>query len=108
MDKKSSLKELQTIPGVGKAVAHDLYNLGYKSISELKDQDPEVIYVMHNNLRGQVQDICMLYTFRCAVYFANTQNKKQDPDKLKWWNWMDKKKVSSEEKDQEIRQRIKH
>jgi hypothetical protein len=106
-EKKEILKELQQIPGVGKAVALDLYELGYKSISELKGQDPEIMYVLHNNQKRAVQDVCMLYTFRAAVYYAETLGKKQDPEKLKWWNWMDKKKMSSVEKDAEIRLRLK-
>ncbi len=106
MDKKSSLKELQKIPGVGKAVADDLYRMGFNSIAALKGQDPEIMYVLHNDLKGSVQDICMLYTFRCAVYFAGTPAQKQDPGKLKWWHWMDKKKVDSLTKDAEIRKKI--
>ncbi len=100
-----ALKEFHTIPGVGKVVAIDLWNLGFRSISDLKRQDPEEIYVRHNQIKGQVQDICMLYTFRCAVYFAETQNKKQDPEKLKWWNWVDKEKITSKEKDKQIQER---
>jgi hypothetical protein len=96
MDKAASLKELQKIPGVGKAVAADLYEMGYTTIDSLKNENPEHMYVLHNELKGQVQDICMLYTFRCAVYFAKTPPKKQDPEKLKWWYWMDKKRVSSQ------------
>jgi hypothetical protein len=107
MTKQESLKDLQQIPGVGKAVAMDLYELGYKSVSDLKGQDAEMMYVLHNRLKGQVQDVCMLYTFRCAVYFADTVNKKQDPEKLKWWNWMDKEKMSSIEKDKQLRSKLK-
>lgn len=105
-DKKTALKELQQIPGVGKAVAGDLWRMGITSVAELKGQNPEALYVLHNDEKGRVQDICMLYTFRCAVYYANTVNKKQDPEKLKWWSWMDKKKVSSVEKDAEIRKSL--
>jgi hypothetical protein len=100
---KSLIKELQTIPGVGKAVASDLYQMGYTSIQSLRGQDPELMYIMHNDLKGQVQDICMLYTFRCAVYFAETNEEERDPQKLKWWNWMDAQKVNSIMKDKEIR-----
>jgi hypothetical protein len=106
MTKQESLKELQKIPGVGKAVADDLYRLGFKTISSLKGQDPELLYVEHNDLKGAVQDICMLYTFRGAVYFANTQNQKQDPEKLKWWYWMDKVKVDSKTKDEQLRKKF--
>ena len=40
--------------------------------------------------QGQHVDRCMLYVFRCGVYFAS--HKKHDPEKLKWWNWKDSKK----------------
>ena len=106
MTKQESLKELQKIPGVGKTVADDLYRLGFKTIASLQGQDPELLYVQHNDLRGAVQDICMLYTFRGAVYFANTENKKRDPEKLKWWYWMDKVKVDSKTKDEQLREKF--
>jgi len=102
---KAALKELQTIPGVGKAVAMDLLRLGYTSVSALKGENPELMYVRHNDERGVVQDICMLYTFRCAVYFAETVGKKQDPEKLKWWSWMDKEKTDSLTKDKALRKK---
>lgn len=104
--KEESIKELRKIPGVGKAVAEDLFNIGFKSILDLKGKDPEVMYILHNQKKGTVQDICMLYTFRCAVYFAETPKEKQNPEKLKWWNWMDKEKVSSKEKDFEIQNKL--
>lgn len=102
-DKAKALKELTTIPGVGKVVALDLWNLGYKSIHSLVGQDAEEIYIRHNDLRKKVQDICMLYTFRCAVYFAETYGQLLDPEKLKWWNWIDDVKVDSITKDKQIR-----
>ncbi|MBL7932333.1 MAG: pathogenicity locus [Bacteroidia bacterium] len=98
MKKEESLNELRQIPGIGKSLAMDLYRLGYKNISSLKGENPELMYVMLNELNGHVNDICVLYTFRCAVYFANTAPKKHNPEKLKWWSWMDKEKVSSKEK----------
>jgi hypothetical protein len=33
-------------------------------------------------------DRCLLYVFRCAVYFAS--HKKHDPKLLLWWNWKDR------------------
>jgi hypothetical protein len=104
---KTTVQELRTIPGVGKVVAQDLLQMGYRSVADLKSADPDLMYIEHNNLRGHVQDICMLYTFRAAVYYAKTVGKKQDPKKLKWWNWMDDKKLTSIEKDAEIRAKRK-
>jgi Pathogenicity locus len=104
-DKTTVLKQLRTIPGVGKAVASDLYNMGYRSVADLQGEDPDSMYVRHNDQKGHVQDICMLYTFRSAVYYADTFGGLQDPEKLKWWNWMDKQKVDSNTKDAQIRKK---
>jgi hypothetical protein len=105
-DKATILKALRKIPGVGQAVAMDLWNLGYRSVADLKGEDADIMYVRYNDYKGQVQDICMLYTFRSAIYFANTLGGPQDPFKLKWWNWMDKQKVDSKTKDAGIRSRM--
>lgn len=35
-------------------------------------------------------DPCVLYTYRCAVYVAETAQDKQQPELRKWWNWKDK------------------
>jgi Pathogenicity locus len=87
--KADVLKEFRMIPGIGKACALDLWNIGMRSISDLKDQNPQVLYHKLNLVTGMTHDICMLYAFRCAVYFASV--KKQDPEKLKWWYWKGKK-----------------
>lgn len=102
-DKSTALKELQKISGVGKVIADDLWNLGYKSIAALAGEDPDDMYIRHNDLKGAVQDICMLYTFRCAVYFANTYGGPQDPQKLKWWYWKDEEILNSKTKDKQLR-----
>ena len=88
MNRFIALKDLRQIPGVGKRVAEDLYELGYRSVSELKGDNPQKMYDRLCKLQGVKVDRCMLYTFRCAVYFAS--HKKHDPEKLLWWNHMDK------------------
>lgn len=85
--KQEVLRELQQIPGVGNSISLDLWNLGFRSVSELKNQDPEKMYTKHCRQRGMPVDRCLLYTFRCAVYFAS--KKHHDPELLKWWNWKD-------------------
>jgi hypothetical protein len=89
MKKKSirdqQVKELRQIPGVGISIANDLINIGITSVAELKNQDPEFLYHRSNKYAGVVQDRCLLYVFRCAVYYAT--EKVHDPEKLKWWNW---------------------
>lgn len=34
------------IPGVGKSIAHDLWNIGIRNISDLSGQDPEFLYLV--------------------------------------------------------------
>lgn len=80
--------DLQTIPGVGRSIADDFRNVGIHSVADLKGKDPEKLFEMSNRHEGKVQDRCLLYVFREAVYFA--QNKEYDAEKLKWWNWKDK------------------
>ena len=82
-----SLKEFQQIPGVGKSIAKDFFDLGYRSIKDLKGKNPEKIYDQFCKMKGCKVDRCMLYVFRLAVYFAEEAD--PDPKLLKWWNWKD-------------------
>lgn len=84
---KAVTKELIVIPGVGKKIANDLWNLGIRSVSNLKNRDPEELYQQLCDFQGMHLDRCVLYVFRCAVYFAS--NDEHDPELLKWWNWKD-------------------
>ena len=79
--------DLQTIPGVGPSIAQDLLDVGFRRVSDLRRKNPEAIYEAVCALRGEPQDRCLLYVFRCAVYYASTRQ--PDPEKLKWWNWKD-------------------
>lgn len=81
----ASLRDFRRIPGVGRSIAIDLWDLGYRSVHELRGQDPEAMYARFNLLRGVVVDRCMLYVLRCAVYFAS--HDEHDPELLKWWSW---------------------
>ena len=82
---KISIKDLTQVPGVGKSIADDLINIGITKTSQLKGKDPQKLYNKSNKYAGLVQDRCLLYVFRCAVYYASS--KKHDPERLKWWNW---------------------
>ena len=81
--------ELMQIPGVGKSISNDLTNIWIYSINDLKRGNPEYLYEKSNKVAGLVQDRCLLYVFRCAVYFSETEDKDRDQEKLKWWNWKD-------------------
>ena len=83
--KISILRDFQTIPGVGKSIASDLYELGIRTPLELRNINPEKLYDRLCNFKGVRVDRCMLYVFRCAVYYVS--NAKHDPQLLLWWNW---------------------
>ena len=79
--------DLQRIPGVGPSIARDLRELGIGRVADLRGRDPERLYRRLNERRGVRQDPCLLYVFRCAVYYASTA--RPDPERLKWWRWKD-------------------
>ena len=78
---------LQEIPGVGPSLASDLRRLGYSSVLDLRGEDPEAMYTRLCLVEGAHIDRCVLYVFRCAVYYAS--HEAHEADKLKWWNWKD-------------------
>ena len=82
------IQELSRIPGVGSAIAADLYLLGIRQVSDLREANPEALYRDLCSAVGQRVDRCVLYVFRAAVYFASESE--HTPDLLKWWNWKDR------------------
>lgn len=84
---KDIQRELMTIPGVGKEVSQDFYELGITKASQLKGKDPEKLYDKLCRIQGTKIDRCMLYVMRCAVYYASHDT--HDAEALKWWNWKD-------------------
>jgi hypothetical protein len=86
--KEKALHELRRIPGVGQSIALDLWDLGMHSIADLKNKNPEKLYQKHCTQVGMQVDRCLLYVFRCAVYYASHSRHK--PELLLWWNWKDR------------------
>jgi hypothetical protein len=91
----NSIDELTQIPGVGKSIAQDFLKIGIKSVRDLRGKNPETLYELINRKEGIVQDRCLLYVFRCAVYYASTEKSDQQPEKLKWWNWTDARMMNN-------------
>jgi len=89
LPRAAAIRNLQEIPGVGPSIAHNLWRLGFGSVSDMKGVDPEKLYERLCTLQKTKVDRCALYVFRGAVYFAS--RKTHDPELLKWWNWKDKK-----------------
>lgn len=87
MTKKDSLRELQTIPNVGPAVARDLMKLGVLCKDDLIGRDP---FAMHKNLceiTDVRQDPCVIDIFMAVVDFAG--GAKARP----WWKYTPKRKA---------------
>ncbi|MEO5583457.1 MAG: helix-hairpin-helix domain-containing protein [Saprospiraceae bacterium] len=84
-----AVKNLREIPGIGPSIANDLIRVGIHSVQDLKGKDPDRLYDQSNANAGCIQDRCLLYVFREAVYYAETPETKRDSWKLKWWNWKD-------------------
>lgn len=81
-------QRLTEIPGIGPKLAQALVDLGFSTVPDLRGANPEQMYASLCDLRGVRVDRCVLYAFRCAVYFA--ENREHDPDLLKWWRWKDR------------------
>lgn len=79
---------LREIPGVGPSIEKDLFGLGVTSVEQLRGHDPEALYEQLQARAGGHVDRCMLYVFRCAVYYAEGGC---DPAKLQWWYWKDER-----------------
>ena len=86
---KATERLFRTIPGVGPRTAQDLWDLGLRSLEELARQNPQELYDRLRIQAGGKLDRCVLYVYRCAVYFAATPEPLREKDKLLWWNWKD-------------------
>lgn len=84
---RKELYGLMLIPGVGEKTARDLWAMGMRSAEDLAGRDPQELYDELCLEQGFTVDRCMLYVFRCAVYYAS--GGRHDPELLKWWNWKD-------------------
>ncbi len=83
----SNATGFQEIPGVGKKMCLDFIELGYSAPDDLIGESPEEMYENIMALRGMHVDRCVLYVYRCAVYFVS--NTTHDPELLQWWSWKD-------------------
>ena len=87
LKKSQSIKDFTQIPGVGKSIAQDLLDLGFTSTEQLKGQDAEILYRKLEDLAQKKICRCMLYVFRCAIYYATEEDPEEE--KLNWWFWKD-------------------
>ena len=79
--------KLTVIPTIGPKMDQHFRHIGISCVEDLIGADPDDLYQRDAAYRGKVSDRCVLYVFRLAVYYANTET--HDPEKLKWWYWKD-------------------
>lgn len=84
---KTAIANLQCIPSIGPKVGEMLVEIGISKVSDLRNQNPDELYEQVCAFRGERMDRCVLYHFRCAIYFATNEHHK--PELLKWWSWKD-------------------
>ncbi|HUW18535.1 MAG TPA: helix-hairpin-helix domain-containing protein [Sedimentisphaerales bacterium] len=89
--KKPDLRQLKQIPGVGENIAQDMWDIGIRSVNDLRGRNAERLYQRLCDFKASPVDKCMLYVFRCAIYYAS--NTEHDPELLKWWNWKDRSRT---------------
>jgi hypothetical protein len=80
--------ELEQIPGIGVNMAEHLSAAGFPTVSSLKRQDPEEVYLRDCAAQECEVDRCALYVYRLAVWYADN-NGELPPGKANWWNWKD-------------------
>lgn len=85
---QNQVSDLQKIPGIGANMEKHLHNIGIMCVADLAGKNPEELYHLNCLKKGYQDDRCVLYVFRCAVYYA--EHKQHEPEKLKWWYWKDK------------------
>jgi len=79
---RAAWREFQQLGSIGPACAHDLVQLGFRRIDDLRGQDPNALYARLCQLTGARQDPCVEDTLRCAVAQAD------DPQlPAKWRQW---------------------
>lgn len=85
--KQLALKDIQTLPWIGKKSSEWLYGIGIRKAIDLKGANPQELYNKLEKAGYPTFDRIMLYVLRCAVYSVTEPHPKKHL--LKWWNWKD-------------------
>ena len=86
------MSDLRLVPGIGAKKEQELAKLGYSSLEELKNADPDELFIKACAKQGVQLDKCVLYAFRCAVAFAN--DPAPNPEEYRWWYFCDENRKS--------------
>jgi hypothetical protein len=87
MQSVMTLRDLQTIPNIGPAVARKLERLEIASVADLRGRDGEELFERLCALDATRHDPCLLDTFVAAVDFANGAPARP------WWEYSRERKA---------------
>ena len=88
---RGRVRRLEDLISVGPATLRDFERLGIRSVSQLAQQNPRVMYTRLCRLTGQQLDICCLDVFHAAV--AQARNPLLPPQESVWWYWSRRRKA---------------
>ena len=83
----ATVRRLEDIPNIGKAVAKDLRGLGITAPAALCGRDPYALYAQLNAAPGMRVDPCMLDTFIAATRFMAGEPARP------WWAYTAERKA---------------
>lgn len=87
------MRRLSDLSGIGPAMLRDFDLLGVKSVEQLSECEPRVLYDELCRKTGQRQDPCVLDTFTCAV--AQARNPELPVEQRNWWYWSRLRKAAT-------------
>ncbi len=87
-----ALGQFQSLGSVGPSLSQDLWDLGFRTIADLKGANPVEMYERFSRTAGQRADPCVEDVFRCAVAQARDP---ELPDEMRqWWMWKEHRGTS--------------
>ncbi|MCF7831773.1 MAG: helix-hairpin-helix domain-containing protein [Candidatus Pacebacteria bacterium] len=94
-DKKTALRELQSLPNIGPKCASMMYDAGVVSVAHFEKLGAEKTYNLCCKAQGHQIHRAFLYVLRSAHYFLDHPHQREKV--MRWWMWKDitpiKKKI---------------
>jgi len=81
------LRDLQTIPNIGPAMAGDLVRLGISDVHQIGEREPDEMYETLCALDGVRHDPCVLDVLSAAVAYARGEPARP------WWEFSRERKA---------------
>lgn len=84
--RRESVRELEDLPNIGKAMADDLRLIGVRPPEQLAGREAFEMYEALCARTGHRHDPCVIDVFMSVVHFAN------GGEALPWWKFTDERK----------------